>query len=118
MLFAGCYFAATGEVEALRGFLKGVLADRLLERQDDLQWTEAALKQDASYENWARAGMLASALLIIGNNCALLLFAAMTKIRRPRSASACPPARIPGDVNATPILRRKRSPTSRRRRAT
>jgi IcmF-related N-terminal domain len=66
MLFAGCYFAATGEVEALRGFLKGVLADRLLERQDDLQWTDAALRQDASYENWAKAGMLVSGLLVLG----------------------------------------------------
>ena len=65
MLFAGCYFAATGEVEALRGFLKGVLADRLLERQDDLQWTDAAMRQDAAYENWAKAGMLLSALLIV-----------------------------------------------------
>jgi hypothetical protein len=65
MLFAGCYFAATGEVEALRGFLKGVLADRLLERQDDLQWTDAAMRQDAAYENWAKAGMLLTALLIV-----------------------------------------------------
>jgi hypothetical protein len=65
MLFAGCYFAATGEVEALRGFLKGVLADRLLERQDDLQWTEAALRQDAAYEFWAKVAMLGIALLVL-----------------------------------------------------
>lgn len=65
MLFAGCYFAATGEVEALRGFLKGVLADRLLERQDDLQWTDAAMRQDAAYEAWAKAGMLLCGLLVV-----------------------------------------------------
>jgi hypothetical protein len=65
MLFAGCYFAATGEIEKMQGFLKGVLADKLLETQDDLQWTEEAIREDAAREAWARAGMLASGLLVI-----------------------------------------------------
>jgi hypothetical protein len=66
MLFSGCYFAATGEIERLQGFLKAVLADRMLENQDDLQWTDEALAQDEAYENWARLGMLASGLLLCG----------------------------------------------------
>jgi hypothetical protein len=67
MLFSGCYFAATGEIERLQGFLKAVLADRMLENQDDLQWTEEALAQDAMRETWAKVGMAASGLLIIAS---------------------------------------------------
>jgi hypothetical protein len=65
MLFAGCYFAATGEIERLQGFLKAVLADRMLENQDDLQWTDEALRQDQAREAWARVGMVAAGLLVI-----------------------------------------------------
>jgi hypothetical protein len=65
MLFAGCYFAATGEIEKLQGFLKAVLADRMLENQDDLQWTEDAVHQDQMREAWARVGMLVAGLLVI-----------------------------------------------------
>ena len=65
MLFAGCYFAATGEIERLQGFLKAVLADRMLENQDDLQWTDEALHQDQFREAWARVGMLVAGLLVI-----------------------------------------------------
>jgi hypothetical protein len=64
MLFAGCYFAATGEIERLQGFLKAVLADRMLENQDDLQWTEEALSQDQRRETWARVGMVTAGLLV------------------------------------------------------
>lgn len=67
MLFSGCYFAATGEIERLQGFLKAVLADRMLENQDDLQWTDEALAQDAMRETWAKVGMAASGLLIIAS---------------------------------------------------
>ncbi|HEY2410748.1 MAG TPA: type VI secretion protein IcmF/TssM N-terminal domain-containing protein [Pirellulaceae bacterium] len=65
MLFAGCYFAATGEIERLQGFLKAVLADRMLENQDDLQWTDEARGQDQAREAWARVGMVAAGLLVI-----------------------------------------------------
>jgi hypothetical protein len=71
MLFSGCYFAATGEIERLQGFLKAVLADRMLENQDDLQWTEEALEQDEARETWARVGMLACGVLLIAT-CILL----------------------------------------------
>ncbi|MEX2176521.1 MAG: type VI secretion protein IcmF/TssM N-terminal domain-containing protein [Pirellulaceae bacterium] len=65
MLFNGCYFAATGEIERLQGFLKGVLADKLLQNQDDLQWTDEGQRQDASYDLWARLGMVATGLLVL-----------------------------------------------------
>lgn len=58
MLFSGCYFAATGETERLQGFLKSVLADRMLENQDDLQWTDEAVNQDATRVTWANVCML------------------------------------------------------------
>jgi hypothetical protein len=65
MLFSGCYFAATGEIERLQGFLKSVLADRMLENQDDLQWTEEALDQDAARETWAKACMAMAGVLML-----------------------------------------------------
>jgi hypothetical protein len=65
MHFAGCYFAATGEIERLQGFLKAVLVDRMLENQDDLQWTDEALQQDETRESLARVGMLAAGVLVI-----------------------------------------------------
>jgi hypothetical protein len=77
MLFLGCYFAATGEIERLQGFLKAVLVDRMLENQDDLQWTEEALAQDSMRESWARVGMLASGVLIIATG--VLIYQYMRK---------------------------------------
>jgi hypothetical protein len=65
MLFSGCYFAATGEIEKLQGFLKSVLADRMLENQDDLQWTEEAVDHDASRETWAKVCMAASGAFLL-----------------------------------------------------
>lgn len=63
MLFLGCYFAATGELERLQGFLKAVLVDRMLENQDDLQWTDEARQQDELREALARAAALAAGVL-------------------------------------------------------
>jgi hypothetical protein len=74
MLFAGCYFAATGEIERLKGFLKAVVCDRMLENQDHLQWTEDALRRNAACEAWAKAGMLASGVLIVTTVVALLRY--------------------------------------------
>lgn len=74
MLFAGCYFAATGELERLKGFLKAVLCDRMLENQDHLQWTEQALRRDAACQAWAKAGMLASGLLIVATAVAIVRY--------------------------------------------
>lgn len=74
MLFAGCYFAATGEIERLKGFLKAVLCDRMLENQDHLQWTDEAVRQNATCEAWAKAGMLASGVLIVTTVIAIVRY--------------------------------------------
>jgi hypothetical protein len=66
MLFAGCYFAATGEVEGASGFLRSLFDQKLyLLEQDNLQWTESALRDDATYHNWARVGMLVSGVIVV-----------------------------------------------------
>jgi len=73
MLFAGCYFAATGEIERLKGFLKSVLADRMLENQDDLQWTDEALGNDRLCQTWAAACMLIAGLVVVGTVAAFFV---------------------------------------------
>lgn len=45
MPFAGCYFAATGDSEDQRAFVKGVF-DKLADVQEDLEWTSAATKKN------------------------------------------------------------------------
>jgi hypothetical protein len=67
MLFSGCYFAATGEVEGAAGFLRSLFDQKLyLLEQDNLQWTETALRDDSTYHNWARFGMLVSGGMVLG----------------------------------------------------
>ncbi|WP_425617610.1 type VI secretion protein IcmF/TssM N-terminal domain-containing protein [Anatilimnocola sp. NA78] len=66
MLFSGCYFAATGEVEGATGFIRSLFEQKLyLIEQDNLQWTETALRDDATYQGWARLGMLVSGCLVL-----------------------------------------------------
>lgn len=66
MLFSGCYFAATGEVEGAAGFLRSLFDQKLyLLEQDNLQWTDSALRDDAAYHNWARLGMLLSGVIVL-----------------------------------------------------
>jgi hypothetical protein len=66
MLFSGCYFAATGEVEGAAGFLRSLFDQKLyLLEQDNLQWTDSALRDDAAYHNWARIGMLLSGVIVL-----------------------------------------------------
>lgn len=42
MPFGGCYFAATGDKEDQRAFVRGVF-DKLTDLQEDLEWTSAAI---------------------------------------------------------------------------
>jgi hypothetical protein len=66
LFFSGCYFAATGEVEGAAGFVRSLFDQKLfLIEQDNLQWTETALREDATYQGWARLGMLVSGLLVL-----------------------------------------------------
>ncbi len=45
LLFGGCYFAAAGESDDRQAFAKGVL-DKLLEQQEELEWTSDAIADD------------------------------------------------------------------------
>ncbi|QDU31151.1 hypothetical protein ETAA8_63040 [Anatilimnocola aggregata] len=79
MLFSGCYFAATGEVEGATGFIKSLFDQKLyLIEQDNLQWTESAIRDDANYQSWARLGMLASGLLVL-TLIAVVIYATLNK---------------------------------------
>ncbi len=49
LLFGGCYLAGTGEdSETEQAFAPGVFA-RLIEMQDEVSWTDDALREDASF---------------------------------------------------------------------
>ena len=63
-LLSGCYFAATGNSPDRQGFVRGAL-DKLLQQEEDLQWTEAALAEDARYRNWAQFCLLLDGCLVI-----------------------------------------------------
>jgi hypothetical protein len=65
ILFAGCYFAGTGETPERQAFVKGVF-DRLPEQQEELEWTEAALHEEDRYRTWSTVAFSTAALLVIG----------------------------------------------------
>jgi hypothetical protein len=65
ILFAGCYFAGTGETPERQAFVKGVF-DRLPEQQEELEWTEAALREEDRYRIWSTVAFSTAALLLIG----------------------------------------------------
>jgi len=65
MLFGGCYFAAAGESEDRQAFVKGIF-DKLLEQQEELEWTPAAYRQDNKYHQLAQLGLAADTLLLLG----------------------------------------------------
>ncbi len=58
VLFSGCYFAATGDSEDRQAFVQGVF-DKLVEEQEDVEWTQKALVYDRRYRI---AGYLGRAL--------------------------------------------------------
>lgn len=62
LLFSGCYFAATGESADRQGFVKAVF-DKLIQEQELLQWTPAAIKQDRRVR-WI--GLIGNTLFVAG----------------------------------------------------
>ena len=66
LFFGGCYFAATGNTEDRRAFVKGVF-DKLPQQQEELQWTEAALCRNQKIER------IANLVLALGMAMLLLL---------------------------------------------
>jgi hypothetical protein len=63
--FSGCYFAATGETEDRQAFVKGVL-DKLPDQQEELEWTEAAYREDQKYQSLGQLGLAVDTLLLLG----------------------------------------------------
>ncbi len=63
--FGGCYFAATGETEDRQAFVKGVF-DKLPGQQEELEWTEAAYREDQRYQQLGQIGMAFDTLLLLG----------------------------------------------------
>lgn len=64
-LFGGCYLAGTGrDPKSDQGFVTGVFA-RLLDEQNHVSWTEAALADDAARRNWARLCYVAAVVLAV-----------------------------------------------------
>jgi hypothetical protein len=61
LLFSGCYFAATGDREDQQAFVKSVF-DKLLQEESELDWTDAALAEDARYQRWASVAMVVASL--------------------------------------------------------
>lgn len=59
-LFSGCYFAATGETPDEQAFVKGVF-DKLVEEQENVEWTERARRLNRRYRWIALAGGLVAA---------------------------------------------------------
>jgi hypothetical protein len=45
VLFSGCYFAATGPKSDRQAFVSGLL-NKLYDEQEDIEWTNGALRED------------------------------------------------------------------------
>jgi len=69
ILFAGCYFAATGETPDRQAFVKGVI-DKLYDEQESLEWTSDAISESRRYAwmakiVWAINGVSAVTLCVL-----------------------------------------------------
>ncbi len=68
LLYGGCYLAATGaDPEAEQAFVPGVFR-LLIENQNHVAWTPAALAEETSYRTWTTYGYLAvlAFVLLVG----------------------------------------------------
>jgi hypothetical protein len=65
LLFGGCYFAATGDTEDRQAFVKGVF-DKLPEQQEELAWTDGAIRQDQKYHTLANLSFCLGTVLLLG----------------------------------------------------
>ncbi|MCO8120407.1 hypothetical protein NHH03_01565 [Stieleria sp. TO1_6] len=63
--FSGCYFAASGATTGQPAFVKGVLKDKLVDEQSQVQWTQAAMRTHRSFRLFAIAGWILTVLLAL-----------------------------------------------------
>ena len=64
LLFSGCYFAATGPTPDRQAFVKSVF-DKLLDEQENVEWTRQALVNEQRYTLLATTGWVVAAILFI-----------------------------------------------------
>ncbi|MGE0755679.1 MAG: type VI secretion protein IcmF/TssM N-terminal domain-containing protein [Pirellulaceae bacterium] len=55
-LFNGCYFAATGDTEDRQAFVRNVF-EKMLDMEEELEWTPEAWRQDDRYHALSQFGM-------------------------------------------------------------
>ena len=63
LLFGGCYFAAAGSKPEQRAFVRAVF-DRLIEQQEELEWTTDALRDDGRMRQLAVWSLALDVLLV------------------------------------------------------
>jgi hypothetical protein len=63
-LYGGCYFAATGESSDRQSFVRGVL-DKLMQLEEELEWTDQAVRLDASYRRLANFLVVTNGVLVL-----------------------------------------------------
>ena len=73
ILFRGCYFAGTGTDSVTEQAFASSVLRRLIDDQDNVTWTSAALLQDAGYTRVAR-GLRIFLLCVIGLGIGLILW--------------------------------------------
>lgn len=61
--FSGCYFAATGSTGDRQAFVRGVF-DKLVDEQEQVEWTSEALRSERRYRHLAALGIVVDLLLI------------------------------------------------------
>ncbi len=61
--FSGCYFAASGATTGQPAFVKGVLQDKLIEEQSQVEWTTDALRIHRLFRALAVVGWVVTAVL-------------------------------------------------------
>jgi hypothetical protein len=63
-LFAGCYFAATGESSDRQSFVKSVM-EKMIQLEEELEWTDEALRSDRWYSGLANSLLALNALFLL-----------------------------------------------------
>ena len=90
VMFGGCYFAGTGfDPQTEQAFASGVLV-RLIQEQDNVSWTEEAMREDARFRHMAR-----TARVVLGLVAGLLLVAILGLIGFRLFSGRAPAANVP-----------------------
>lgn len=65
LFFSGCYFAAAGKTEDRQAFIQGVFR-KLADEQDELEWTDEAVRRDDRYRTLSSVVWAVDAALVLG----------------------------------------------------